>query len=179
MSEVQVAETPEYNISSTEHNNESVEIKPGSVGLGVFATVEFETGEWVGDMDGQIIEDPNYESDCCIYLEEDLSLEPIAPFRFLNHSCQPNCRLCYSPAEDDEPMTLWIETTEPVTPGMELTIDYSWPAEAAVPCQCGCPECRGWIVAEDQMDLIIDQETSLLEEEEVDYCLEPLDDLDD
>ena len=180
MSEVHVADLPKYDIYSTEHDNESVEIKPSHVGLGLFALVELERGDVIGELDGQLIEDPNYESDCCIYLEDDLSLEPIAPFRFLNHCCQPNCRLYYCPAEDDEPLALWVEAIEPITPGTELTIDYNWAADVAIPCQCGSPECRGWIVAEDQMDLIIDRQASILEEEDDDYCsLDPFDDLDD
>jgi SET domain-containing protein len=30
--------------------------------------------------------------------------------------------------------------------GQELTIDYNWPAVFAIPCACGSPACRGWIV---------------------------------
>ena len=182
MSEVREADTPKYDIYSTEHDNELVEVKESSIGLGVFALEEIEQEELVGYLDGEIIKDPNYESDCCVYLEDDLSLEPVAPFRFLNHSCQPNCRLIYSPSENDEPPTIWVEAIEAITPGMELTIDYSWSADSAIPCKCGSPECRGWIVAEDQIELIIDRQASMLEDDDdddVDFCLDSLDDDDD
>lgn len=178
MSEVREAGTLEYNFYSTEHENELVEIKTSSIGLGGFAARELDIGEMIGYLDGQIIQDPNYESDCCIYLEEDLSLEPIAPFRFLNHCCQPNCRLFYSPSENGELPTIWIEAIEPITPGVELTIDYNWPADVAIPCQCGSPECRGWIVTEDQLDLVFDRQASLNGDKDTAFCLEPLDDLD-
>lgn len=169
---------PHYDICSTEHDNELVEVKASSIGLGVFAIEEFDAGEMVGYLDGQIIEDVNYESECCVYLEDDLSLEPIAPFRFLNHCCQPNCRLLYDPAEEGRASTIWIETTDPVVPGTELTIDYNWAADVAVPCQCGSPECRGWIVAEDQLESVFDRQAALEAEDDGNgFCAEPIDDL--
>lgn len=186
MSEVREADAPQYNIYSTEHDNELVEIKPSSIGFGVFATQEIEKGEVIGYVDGPIIEDPNYESECCIYLEDNLSLEPVAPFRFLNHCCQPNCCLYYASAEKEgELPCVWVEALEPITPGVELTIDYHWSADAAIPCKCGSPECRGWIVAEDQIDLIIDRQAALFEDDEDvvdvdvdDYDFDPFEDLD-
>ena len=30
-----------------------------------------------------------------------------------------------------------------------MTIDYAWPADSAIRCQCGSENCRGWIVASD------------------------------
>jgi len=175
LSNVRKVDASESNYS-TEHDNELVEVKESSIGLGVFALQEIEKDEMIGYLDGEIINNPNYESECCVYLEEDLSLEPIAPFRFLNHCCQPNCRLIYCPSDNGELPTVWVEATEPILPGMELTIDYCWAADVAVPCRCGSPECRGWIVAADQIDQIIDHETATIEEEDEAFCLDLLDD---
>ena len=36
----------------------------------------------------------------------------------------------------------------------QLTIDYGWPAEAAIECKCGSEQCRGWVVAESELYLI-------------------------
>ena len=36
-------------------------------------------------------------------------------------------------------------------PGDELTIDYAWEAEAAIPCLCAAENCRGWIVAIEEL----------------------------
>jgi len=41
-----------------------------------------------------------------------------------------------------------------IAPGEQLTIDYAWPAWAAVPCACGAPECRGWIVAKENCNSV-------------------------
>ncbi|MDR0522469.1 MAG: SET domain-containing protein-lysine N-methyltransferase [Planctomycetaceae bacterium] len=41
---------------------------------------------------------------------------------------------------------LWIESLQDILPDEELTIDYAWPADIAVKCLCGKPNCRGWVV---------------------------------
>ena len=48
--------------------------------------------------------------------------------------------------EDDIDAEIWVESTRDILPGEELTIDYAWPADRAVKCLCGSPNCRGWIV---------------------------------
>ena len=83
------------------------------------------------------------------------ALEPAAPFRFLNHSCHPNCALleldCENRAEGAE---LWLLVESAIAPGEQMTIDYGWPAESATPCSCGCPDCRHWIVAAEELDQV-------------------------
>jgi SET domain-containing protein len=89
-------------------------------------------------------------------LGEGRSLEPVAPFRFLNHSCQPNCEIFSW--ETDEPRRharLWLQALTAIEPGNELTIDYAWPADAAIPCVCGAAGCRGWIVCPEQLPLLL------------------------
>jgi hypothetical protein len=75
-------------------------------------------------------------------------LEPAAPLRFVNHSCDPNCELFYWFDEDQgtQEDRLWLQTIRTVEPGEELSIDYCWPADAAIPCRCGTSACRLWIV---------------------------------
>jgi len=46
--------------------------------------------------------------------------------------------------EDDA--EIWVESIRDIMPNEELTIDYAWPADKAVRCLCGKPQCRGWIV---------------------------------
>jgi hypothetical protein len=48
--------------------------------------------------------------------------------------------------EDDADAEIWGESLRDIMPGDELTIDYAWPADRAVKCLCGKPQCRGWIV---------------------------------
>jgi hypothetical protein len=44
-----------------------------------------------------------------------------------------------------------VETLRSIVAGEELTIDYGWPAEQAIPCGCGAEDCRGWVVAEEEL----------------------------
>jgi hypothetical protein len=71
------------------------------------------------------------------------------PARFINHSCDPNCR---SFIEDGR---VFIEAVRDISPGEELTYDYllerpgrRTPAiEARYPCHCGSVKCRGTLLA--------------------------------
>ena len=137
----------------TEYENE-VRVAPAQFGRGVFALKRFTAGETIGRVDGEIIEDPTYESDYCMEMGDEIVIEPSAPFRYVNHSCQPNCELVevHLTWEDDLPdeWELWLETLTDIEPGEQLTIDYGWTADVAIPCGCGSPNCRGWIVAEEE-----------------------------
>jgi uncharacterized protein len=133
-----------------EHTNEGIRVGPSAHGLGVFSLRFFDANELLGPVEGEIMEDPQYSSDYCIDLGE-LSLEPSPPFRYLNHSCQPNCALVEYDDVDDHGATgsssVWLKILHEIAPGEQMTIDYAWPAETAVPCHCGSAICRGWIVA--------------------------------
>jgi len=133
------------------HGNKTVRVGPARHGRGVFAAGYFETEQLIGQVRGTVIDDPDYASDYCMDLGESLTLEPRAPFRFLNHACEPNSALVVFDVEDEdgEPCTpeLWVEALRPIQPGEELTIDYGWTAENAIRCDCGSPRCRGWIAA--------------------------------
>jgi hypothetical protein len=48
--------------------------------------------------------------------------------------------------ENDTDAEIWVETIRDIMPNEELTIDYAWPADRAMKCLCGNPQCRGWIV---------------------------------
>ena len=133
-----------------------VRVAPADIGQGVFATRDFQAEEMIGSVEGEIIDDPRYGSNYCMELDERRSLEPAAPFRFLNHSCQPNCELVVGEVEeaDGTPagVEMWVETLSGIRRGEQLTIDYAWPADSAIPCECGSPDCRGWVVAANQLD---------------------------
>jgi hypothetical protein len=133
----------------------SISVGQSKFGLGVFARRRFRREQAIGKIAGQIIRDPEYGSDFCMDLGDNLTLEPAAPFRYLNHSCQPNCEIIHwqSEEEDAEPEPgLWLHALRAVRPGEELTIDYGWPADTAIPCGCGAKCCRGWIVDPSELD---------------------------
>ena len=46
---------------------------------------------------------------------------------------------------------LWLTVEADIEPGEQMTIDYGWPAKSAIPCGCGSPECRKWIVAAEEL----------------------------
>ena len=121
---------------------------PAKHGLGLFATKGFRKGQNLGEVTGDRFHDPDYGSDYCIDLGDDWSLEPGEPFRFVNHCCTPNAKL-YLVFEDGDPIEerkVVIEALSSIRAGAEVTIDYEWPADGAIPCGCESPDCRGWVV---------------------------------
>jgi SET domain-containing protein len=141
-----------------EHTEEGIYAGPSRHGMGVFAARPFFKDDYVGPIPGEIIPDPDHGSEYAIDLG-DQTLEPAAPFRFLNHSCQPNCALVVNEAEKDEDGTprdpsVWLEVLCEVAPGEAMTIDYAWHADVAIRCDCGAAACRGWIVAEEGLEQI-------------------------
>jgi hypothetical protein len=128
-------------------------------GKGVFARQDIPKGTIVGDVNGRVIDDPEYATSYCIDLGGSLSLEPRAPFRFLNHCCTPNSCLCIQDVlyEDGTPAPaeVTIEALCDIPKGAELTIDYRWSAYGAIKCLCGSPQCRGWVVAEEELHKLV------------------------
>lgn len=190
----------------------TVVVRETACGRGLFAERSFAKNVPVGRVRGIVVDDNRYSSDYCVNAGGSLTLEPGAPFCYLNHSCEPNCAFFrYSgPDDEDEPdadaaensaknrqneettqnnadfvvedcarktcvgckdakicdsfdpklgkldanfpiwrdddVEIWVETLRPVAVGDELTIDYSWGLDRAIRCDCGSPNCRGWIV---------------------------------
>ena len=133
----------------------AVRVGEVAFGLGVFAKRWFEPREVIGRIAGAVSDDPGYGSDYCMNLGEGMTLEPVAPFRFLNHSCQPNCDLVFVVRRDEAQTvvrrTMYLQALASIAPEAELTIDYAWPAHFAIPCLCGTAACRGWIVDPDEL----------------------------
>ena len=127
---------------STLFPNGRVRVGYTSIGRGVLAVTQFLREDIIGQVVGHAIEDAEFGSEYCVDMG-DYSLEPVPPFRFLNHSCEPNAALV---VYEDQPEKLFIEATTHIEPGQAVTIDYSWPAEFSIPCHCNAVRCRGWIV---------------------------------
>ena len=111
----------------------------------------------VGRVTGKVIQNSDYGSEYCIDLSNGTALEPAAPFKYLNHSCEPNCELVlWRVPWDTGEVTLevWLHTLRRVRADEELTIDYAWPATAAIPCQCNSANCREWVVAAEELPLV-------------------------
>ncbi|MCD0458283.1 SET domain-containing protein [Roseiconus lacunae] len=117
-------------------------------GRGVIASRQFLPGELVIEITGQLIAADDYDgSTYAMNLDDAWYLEPIIPGAYINHSCNPNCDM--------------VQVTEVsnglvarcnIEPGTELTFDYQWEAQWWIPkCCCGSKNCRGWVVAEDDV----------------------------
>jgi uncharacterized protein len=66
--------------------------------------------------------------------------------RFINHSCDPNCRA------EQHRGRIWIVAREAIAAGDEITFDYGFPLQIWKdnPCRCGTGACAGYIVAAGQ-----------------------------
>lgn len=132
-----------------------VRVRNSSTGLGVFAAREFVEHEIIGIATGRIVVDSEYASEYCIEMDDTISLEPGPPFRFLNHCCDPNAELVSDDIGADGSIPdLYVTALQRIAVDEEILIDYAWPYDYAVPCECKSPNCRGWIVAEEERHLI-------------------------
>lgn len=138
----------------------AVRIAPAAHGTGLYAVKKFRRHQVLGMVDGDIVQDPDYTSRYCMELGNGQTLEPRGPFRYMNHSCDPNCELMYYDPEtltrDQEKWRnkLFVQTRRKIAEGEELTIDYAWPADHAIECGCEAKDCRGWIVDPDELHLV-------------------------
>lgn len=139
----------------TKSIKQGVRVGTSRTGSGVFANRRYRQHDLIGEIVGQIIHDAAYGSDYCFELDAGRLIEPVAPFRFINHSCNPNCEFDYSdqpvPDSHGRDTRIFVFAACSIDVNDQLTIDYNWAAEAAIPCLCGASNCRGWIVAHDEI----------------------------
>ena len=116
---------------------DGVEVRKTAIGRGVFARRGFKKEAIIGEITGDVMP-VEFESSYCMDLDDKGVLEPSRPFRFLNHSCMPNCELVHwkhRKVDGRKVPRLWLSAIRRIKKGEELTIDYAWPAEAAIPCR--------------------------------------------
>jgi hypothetical protein len=146
------------------HARRAVRVADTPCGRGIFARVRFHQGETVAEVKGTIHDEPHYWSAYGITLDARRVLEPLAPLRFINHSCNPNCELIDQTVWDDAAGEIHprvhLDAVREVQAGEELTIDYGWPAACAIPCLCGSRNCRGWVVAVHQLHAVQNHSTT-------------------
>ena len=133
---------------SSVSDHEHVSVESTKIGQGVFARRPLAADTIVGEIEGHVVS-ADFESDYCIDLGGKAGMDPLPPYRFLNHSCEPNCEILLWKRRkgcDKKTSRVWLVTTKDVGIGEEFTIDYGWPKESAIPCLCGSAACRGWVV---------------------------------
>jgi hypothetical protein len=137
----------------------AVRIGATPYGKGVFAKRRFKRREVIGEIQGAVIDDPNYGSNYCMDFDGRRVLEPSGFFRYVNHSCEPNCELVSDIAWDEDACVathrMYLTALADIPSGEQLTIDYAWPAAYAIRCQCSSPTCRGWIVDPNELEEVL------------------------
>lgn len=89
-----------------------LEVKPSSIhGHGVFAQRDIPPQKYIGVIGGPIV---NTETDHTINVEG-IIIDPHPPFRFLNHSDDPNCEIVDG---------VWLRALKKIQQGQELTFHY-------------------------------------------------------
>ncbi|KAI0542693.1 hypothetical protein GGR58DRAFT_167338 [Xylaria digitata] len=133
-------------------------IKTSDRGYGIRANRCFEANQIIMEYTGEIITEDEcdrrmnekYKDNQCYYLMSfdqnmiiDATTGSIA--RFVNHSCQPNCRMVKWIVSGQPRMALFAGDRDIMT-GEELTYDYNFDpfsAKNVQKCLCGSPNCRG------------------------------------
>ena len=132
-----------------------VQVQECEIGFGVFSNRSFRAGDIIGIATGEIIFDPDYSSDYCVELSSTMSIEPGAPFRFLNHCCEPNAEFASDEvSKRNQIPDLYVYACKAISAGEQILIDYQWPAHYAIPCECESKNCRGWVVCDEELHLI-------------------------
>ncbi|KAI1164897.1 SET domain-containing protein [Nemania serpens] len=133
-------------------------IKTSDRGYGIRANRCFGANQIIMEYTGEIITEEEcdrrmnekYQDNQCYYLMSfdqnmiiDATTGSIA--RFVNHSCQPNCRMVKWIVSGQPRMALFAGDRDIMT-GDELTYDYNFDpfsAKNVQKCLCGSPNCRG------------------------------------
>ncbi len=148
-----------YDISEPdESESDLVRVLDTEVGKGVFSVRVYPATAVIGQITGTLMEDTVPGSEYTFEFDEGLQLEPDPPFRFLNHSCDPNCEfdLLEVPSLNGEPprICLFLVALRDIRIHEQLTINYNWSAESAIPCECGSESCVGWVVCRDELERV-------------------------
>lgn len=126
-------------------------------GRGAFAVKFIAQGESIAEYTGERIGKEESERRCeagnpyIFQIDDDTDLDGNVPdnaARFINHSCDPNCEAI------DYEGHIWIEAIRDIRPGEELTFNYGYGLAdyRDHPCECGKPNCLGYIVAVELQD---------------------------
>jgi uncharacterized protein len=128
--------------------------RSGIHGLGGFALVPIAGGTRVIEYVGEVIDKQESLRRCeeqnvfIFNLDSERDLDGSVAWnlaRYINHSCSANCDA------EIERGRIWFMATRDIGEGEEVTINYGYDLTEYkdYPCQCGAPECVGYIVAEE------------------------------
>lgn len=153
------------------HETALVLFKRSSIhGLGGFAKVKIASGtavlEYVGERITKAESLRRCEQDNVFIFAlnefEDIDGDvPWNPARWLNHSCSPNAEAQVIEGR------IWLIALRDIAPSEEITFNYGFDLEnyREYPCQCGAPNCVGFIVGEEFFDHVRGQNAVRLHRE--------------
>ncbi len=118
-------------------------------GYGVISTRPFAAGEMIIEVDGvaqrleEIVDD-----EYCLWITDELYFDMVDQTRWINHSCTPNAEVD-TEVDEQGNVSACITAARDIDVGEEITYDYDFPTQFAIPCHCSSPECRGLIINAD------------------------------
>jgi hypothetical protein len=124
-------------------------------GYGVVATRDFAEGELIAAVDGVMWHEREPVDDrYSLILGDGFFYDMVDQTRWINHSCDPNAEV---EVGNDAERGPWanIVAIRAVRAGEEINYDYAFAPEVAEPCRCGTTACRGYIVDEDLLHLVV------------------------
>jgi SET domain-containing protein len=122
-------------------------------GYGVVAARPFAEGDEICDIDGVTWREGDGVDDrYSLWIDDGLYFDMVDQTRYINHSCEPNVKVCAGVTGDGEAWAT-IVALKSIAIGEEVSYDYAFPAHLAEPCRCGSERCRGLIIDEDALPL--------------------------
>ena len=123
-------------------------------GYGVVALRDFKEGDLMADIEGVTWREGEWWDDkYTLRITDAVSFDMVDQTRWINHSCTANAEIDLGLDEHGEPWAK-LYAWRDIAAGEEVTYDYEFPASLAEPCTCGSPQCRGWIVREEELHLL-------------------------
>ena len=123
-------------------------------GYGLVALKDFKEGDMMADIEGVTWREGEWWDDTyTLRITDAVSFDMVDQTRWMNHSCTANAEIDLGLDENGEPWAK-LYAWRDIAAGEEVTFDYEFPAELAVPCTCGSAQCRGWIVREEELHLM-------------------------
>lgn len=116
--------------------------KNDSSGMGVITYRDFNAGDFIAQMTGDIISDIRQHS---LQIDESTHLYDTYFSGYFLHSCEPNITL--------DMKNLTVHALQPIKAFEFLYMDYAETEEKLFkqfPCSCGSAKCRGWITGHNE-----------------------------
>jgi SET domain-containing protein len=115
-------------------------------GYGVVANRPFVAGEVIADVDGVALRlEEVVDDEYCLWVTDELYFDMVDQTRWINHSCSPNGEV-QTDVDDHGNVSARIVALRDIAPGEEISYDYEFAVEFAIPCHCASPQCRGLII---------------------------------